>query len=77
MGRDGPRGAVIRMWVCHCHAVTDGRIRAEVAAGARDADEIGERCRAGTGCGTCLEELRRLCDEARYASTERCLARAS
>jgi bacterioferritin-associated ferredoxin len=39
--------------VCHCQVVGDRRIRAEIAAGARTVDEIGERCGAGTCCGSC------------------------
>jgi bacterioferritin-associated ferredoxin len=39
--------------VCHCEVVNDRAIRAEVALGAATADEIGERCGAGTRCGSC------------------------
>jgi bacterioferritin-associated ferredoxin len=53
------------MWVCHCHAVTDSRVREVIANGAADELEIGDHCGAGTGCGSCHDELRRLCDEAR------------
>lgn len=48
------------MYVCICHAVTDRRIDDEIAAGARTAEEIGERCRAGTGCGTCRQRIKKL-----------------
>jgi bacterioferritin-associated ferredoxin len=41
------------MIVCHCEVVSDRRIRAEVEAGARTIDEIGEGCGAGTRCGSC------------------------
>jgi len=46
--------------VCSCFAVSDRTLRSVIAAGARDADEIGERCDAGTGCGGCLEEISEL-----------------
>jgi bacterioferritin-associated ferredoxin len=53
------------MWVCHCAAVTDTHVREAIAGGAADETQIGAHCGAGTGCGGCHEELRRLCDEAR------------
>ncbi|MBX6390605.1 MAG: (2Fe-2S)-binding protein [Frankia sp.] len=45
------------MLVCSCFAVSDRTLRSVIDAGARDAEEIGERCDAGTGCGGCLEEI--------------------
>jgi bacterioferritin-associated ferredoxin len=47
------------MYVCICHAVTRDEVSAEIAAGARTEEEIGDRCLAGTGCGSCLD---RICD---------------
>ncbi|HEY8524254.1 MAG TPA: (2Fe-2S)-binding protein [Acidimicrobiales bacterium] len=41
------------MIVCHCEVVNDRAIKAEVARGAATEDEIGERCGAGTHCGSC------------------------
>lgn len=52
------------MYVCICHAVTERRVRAEVAAGARTASEVGARTGAGTGCGSCRERLRALVEQA-------------
>ena len=57
------------MWVCHCHAVTDAHVREAIEAGAADESEIGLRCGAGTGCGSCHDELRRLCEESRAFAT--------
>lgn len=48
------------MWVCLCKGVNHRQIRAIIAAGARSPWEIAIQCRAGTGCGGCLPELRRL-----------------
>jgi len=45
------------MYVCVCAAVTDAQVRACVDAGACTVEEIGERCAAGTGCGSCLDRL--------------------
>jgi len=51
------------MYICHCRAVSDRTIRAEIELGAIDEDDIGDRCGAGTRCGSCLDEIRRLCHE--------------
>jgi bacterioferritin-associated ferredoxin len=59
------------MWVCHCRAVSDTTIRQVIAAGADDEVEIGRECGAGTGCGSCHEELRRLRDESRQFALSR------
>jgi len=48
------------MMVCHCHAVNDQQIRAEIESGALDADELAVRCGAGSACGACqpvVEEI--------------------
>jgi bacterioferritin-associated ferredoxin len=45
------------MFVCICHAVTVAEVETEIAAGADSEQEIGERCRAGTGCGSCVEKI--------------------
>ena len=49
------------MYVCHCRGVSDRTIRAEIELGAVDEDDIGDRCGAGTRCGSCVDEIRRLC----------------
>jgi len=49
--------------VCHCQAVSDSRIRDEIDCGARDVNEIGMACEAGTACGGCEPMLRRLLSE--------------
>jgi NAD(P)H-nitrite reductase large subunit len=48
------------MLVCHCHRVCDRDIRAAARAGARNADEVGRACRAGTGCGGCRPLIQRV-----------------
>jgi bacterioferritin-associated ferredoxin len=47
------------VYVCICHAVTRDEVTAEIAAGARTEEEVGDRCLAGTGCGSCVD---RICD---------------
>jgi len=52
------------MYVCICAAVTEPEVRDCIMAGARTAEDIGDRCAAGTGCGSCLERLDLLVEEA-------------
>jgi assimilatory nitrate reductase catalytic subunit len=51
--------------VCACFQVGRGRIEAAVAGGACSADEIGAATRAGTNCGSCVPELKRMAAAAR------------
>lgn len=53
------------MWVCHCRAVTDREINDAIANGASDEFDVAAACGAGTKCGSCVDEVRRLCAEAR------------
>ena len=46
------------MIVCLCHPTSDRELDAIIDDGARTVEEIGQRCGAGTGCGTCVMELR-------------------
>jgi bacterioferritin-associated ferredoxin len=48
------------MWVCLCKGVTDRTIRQAVEDGARTTLEVAFACRAGTGCGGCLPEVRKV-----------------
>ena len=45
------------MILCSFYAVTETDIEAEISAGARTEEEIGERCGAGTDCGDCLDTI--------------------
>lgn len=49
--------------VCHCFQVTDTKIR-KIAKenNLRQADEITNYCKAGGGCGTCLEDIQEILD---------------
>lgn len=51
------------MVVCHCRAVNDTRIRAEIERGAEDADDLAERCGVGSRCGGCRSVVEELLDE--------------
>jgi assimilatory nitrate reductase catalytic subunit len=49
--------------VCACFGVPEGRIIAAIAAGANSATAIGAKLKAGTNCGSCIPELKRLIAE--------------
>ncbi len=51
--------------VCACFGVGLNAIRAAFAGGAATPEDIGRQLRAGTNCGSCLPELRRIGAQAR------------
>ncbi len=51
------------MYACICAAVTEPQVHASILAGARTVEEIGERCGAGTGCGSCVDRLHELLED--------------
>jgi assimilatory nitrate reductase catalytic subunit len=46
--------------VCACFQVGRNRIAACIAAGAASTLEIGAACKAGTNCGSCVPEVKRM-----------------
>jgi assimilatory nitrate reductase catalytic subunit len=50
--------------VCACFGVGRHSIESAIAEGAGDLQSIGSRLKAGTNCGSCLPELRRIIAEA-------------
>ncbi len=46
--------------VCVCFQVGAKRIEAAAAAGSRSVEKIGRQLGAGTNCGSCIPEIRRL-----------------
>ncbi|MES1149403.1 MAG: (2Fe-2S)-binding protein, partial [Bradyrhizobium guangdongense] len=46
--------------VCACFGVGRATICDTIAAGAKTAAEIGAKLKAGTNCGSCIPELKRL-----------------
>jgi assimilatory nitrate reductase catalytic subunit len=50
--------------VCACFGVGRNAILAAIAAGARNATDIGVRLKAGTNCGSCIPELKRMVAQA-------------
>jgi assimilatory nitrate reductase catalytic subunit len=55
--------------VCACFGVGRTTISDAIADGARSASEIGERVKAGTSCGSCIPELKRLVAQAGAGGT--------
>ena len=50
--------------VCACFGIGRNRIAACIAAGAQTTQQIGAELRAGTNCGSCVPELKRLLSDA-------------
>lgn len=58
LGRDG--GVPLARVVCACEGVREDVIQAAIAQGA-DVEQLKQTLRCGTGCGSCVPELKRLC----------------
>ncbi len=48
------------MVICHCEAVNDRRIVAEIVDGALDVEDVAARCGAGAQCGGCRPTIEAL-----------------
>jgi assimilatory nitrate reductase catalytic subunit len=55
--------------VCACFGVGLNTIRDAIASGAGSAEEIGKALRAGTNCGSCLPELRKIVSQTKVMAT--------
>lgn len=55
------------MDVCHCHGVTERDIHQAVERGATSLFDVMGCLGAGTGCGNCQADVRRVIDRARVA----------
>lgn len=52
------------MYVCICRRVSDREVRQVIESGAQTVDAVGERCGAGTDCGSCVDEIAdMICDQ--------------
>jgi len=56
--------------VCACFGVGRSTILAAIAAGAGSPAEIGVQLKAGTNCGSCIPELKRLIAQTKVAGAE-------
>jgi bacterioferritin-associated ferredoxin len=45
------------VYACICHAVSETEVARHIADGANTEEAVGDRCGAGTGCGTCVERI--------------------
>jgi bacterioferritin-associated ferredoxin len=50
--------------ICHCRVVSDGRVLAEIEAGACSVADVQDRCGAATRCGGCLTAVEALVSRA-------------
>jgi bacterioferritin-associated ferredoxin len=48
--------------VCQCHRVSDKAVSQVVEAGASKVGQVVRGTKAGTDCGGCLPQLRRVCE---------------
>jgi assimilatory nitrate reductase catalytic subunit len=53
-------GADCGPMVCACHGVPKGVIEGAIRGGCEDASAVGAATKAGTNCGSCLPEIRRM-----------------
>lgn len=60
------------MLVCHCHRVNDAAVSELLASGASKVGHVVRSTRAGTTCGGCLPELRRMCQQAFASAAASC-----
>ena len=49
--------------VCNCMSITNGMIKDAVDGGASTLEEVQDATSAGTVCGACLDDVRRLVEE--------------
>lgn len=49
--------------VCNCMSITNGMIKDAVDGGASTLEEVQDATGAGTVCGACLDDVRRLVEE--------------
>jgi assimilatory nitrate reductase catalytic subunit len=68
-GRSSEGAASAGPIVCACFGVGRGAICDAIAAGANSATEIGARLKAGTNCGSCIPEMKRLIAQAGAETT--------
>jgi assimilatory nitrate reductase catalytic subunit len=63
--------------VCACFGVGRATICDAIASGARSSADIGTRLKAGTNCGSCIPELKRLIAESDAAAAPQPVAAAN
>ncbi|MDT2021862.1 molybdopterin-dependent oxidoreductase [Methylocella sp. CPCC 101449] len=66
-GRDFDASADTSPIVCSCHGVRASAIAATIAAGAGNVEAVGTACKAGTNCGSCKPEIRKMLEKERVS----------
>lgn len=62
------------MIVCLCEGVNDREIQSSIEDGSRNLEAIGRQCGAGTSCGHCHSELKRMLSQSRRKTSLACLS---
>ncbi len=62
--------------LCQCLNVTEAEIKRAIRDGARTVQDVGERCEAGTGCGSCRGGIGVLLEETQRARARKSLPAA-
>lgn len=64
--------------VCHCFGVTEAKIRSVVVANQlKTVEEVTHYCKAGGGCGGCIDDIQEIIDSIRHAAPAAASAAAS
>ncbi len=58
------------MIICLCEGISDRDVRAAARQGISTVRELSDHCGAGTGCGSCIGDLRQLIDTHAPAEAE-------
>jgi len=66
-GRPGDANAGPGALICSCNGVGANAIRAAICDGASTPAEVGQATAAGTGCGSCISEIRRMLEDVQVA----------
>ncbi len=53
----------VSLLLCQCNAIFEHEVQACIRKGARNVDEVGQRCEAGTGCGSCRGAIKTMIEE--------------
>lgn len=69
-GREGNAASDPGTIVCSCFQIGDKQIKAAVNGGIRNVEELGNKLKCGTNCGSCIPELKNLIQEYSELATE-------
>ena len=75
-GRPGAGGADRGATVCSCFGVGANQIASAIAAGCASVEAVGQASQAGTNCGSCRAEIRKIIDAHRHPAEDSALLSA-